>query len=83
MLNARFASLSRLLTDLGFVARTGPTFIRFDHAESGTWFLYPLYGDEEEVTPSDLVGTGYILDARGLLSREQFEERLRPVPMAS
>jgi hypothetical protein len=82
MLQAKFASLSRLLLDLGFAVRTGPTSVRFDHPETETWFLYPLYGEEEEVALSDLVGTRHILEARGMLSREQFEEKLRALSVA-
>jgi hypothetical protein len=82
MLQAKFASLSRLLGDLGFTRRTEPMSIRFEHAGSDTWFLYPAYGDEEEVALTDLVGTRYILDAKGLLSRDQFEERLRSILIA-
>jgi len=83
MIKAKFASLSRLLTDLGFTVRTGPTFVRFDHAEWDAWFLYPAYRDDEEVAQADLAGTRHLLDARGLLSQQQFEERLRSIPIAS
>jgi hypothetical protein len=83
MLHAKFASLSQLLLDLGFAVRTGPTFIRFDHSETETWFLYPLYAEEEEVALSDLVGTRHILAARGMLTSEQFEEKLRSISLAS
>jgi hypothetical protein len=78
MIQAKFGSLSRLLRDLGFTARTQPgSFTRFDHAATGTWFLYPDYAPDEEVFASDLVGTRYLLDAKGLLPREEFEARLK------
>jgi hypothetical protein len=78
MLQAKFVTLSRLLLDLGFTARTETgSFTRFDHASTGTWFLYPDYAPDEDVAASDLVGTRHILDAKGLLSRDEFEARLR------
>lgn len=83
MVQAKFATLSRLLLDLGFAVRTGPTFTRFEHTETDTWFLYPRYTDEEEVALADLAGTRHLLDARGMLPREQFEERLRSISVAS
>jgi hypothetical protein len=56
--------------------RSGPKFIRFDHAATGTWFLYPPYRDDEAVNPGDLVAARRILDERGFLPRERFEELL-------
>ncbi len=82
MLQARFTTLSRLLTDLGFTSRTkAGTFTRFDHPITGTWFLYPDYAPDEEVFPSDLFGTRTILDARGFMTREQFDERIRQLSL--
>ena len=72
----KFATLSRLLTDLGFTRRADATFVRFDRTDANAWFLFPPYADGEEVMPADLVGVRHLLDMRGLLTREQFEERL-------
>jgi hypothetical protein len=77
MLQATFGVLRQILLDLGFTMRTDPTFIRFDHAASQTWFLYPPYRSEETVTPGELVAARRILDERGLMPRERFEELLR------
>jgi hypothetical protein len=38
--------------------RADAQFIRFDHAASRTWFLYPPYRDEEAVNPGGLVHGG-------------------------
>jgi hypothetical protein len=76
MLQATFAVLRQILLDLGFTMRGDAKFIRFDHAPSGTWFLYPPYGDDEQVNAGDLVAARRILDERGLMPRERFEQLL-------
>lgn len=82
MHQTKFATLSQLLTELGFAKRADPAFIRFDNRDANAWFLYPPYGDEEDIALTDLVGTRHILDAKGMLSREQFEERLKLIHVA-
>jgi hypothetical protein len=78
MLKAKFSALSRLLHELGFTARTKEgRYTRFDHAETGAWFLYPDYADDEDLAASDLVGTRYQLDFRGMLPRDKFDERIK------
>ena len=77
MLQANFAVLRQILLDLGFTMRADVQFIRFDHAPTQTWFLYPAYGDEEAVNPGDLIAARRILDERGFMPRERFEELLR------
>ncbi len=77
MLRATFNVLRQILVDLGFTMRADPRFVRFDHADTKTWFLYPPYEDGEEVNPGDLVAARRILDEKGFLPRERFEELLR------
>jgi len=78
MLQATFAVLRQILLDLGFTQRTEPgVYVRFDHAESSTWFVFRPLKDEEEVNVPNLVAVRRILDEKGLLPREQFEELLR------
>ena len=77
MLRAKFATLRHLLHDLGFTMQTDASRVRFDHAQTKTWFLYPPHADDDEVSPADLVGARYVLDMKGLLPRDQFEEQLR------
>jgi hypothetical protein len=74
MLQATFCVLRQILLDLGFTMRADPRFVRFDHAATRTWFLYPPYRDDEEVNSGDLVAARRVLDERGLLPRERFEE---------
>ncbi len=68
--------LRQVLLDLGFTVRVDPKFIRFDHAASQTWFLYPPYRDEEAVSPGELAAASRLLDERGFTPRERFEELL-------
>jgi hypothetical protein len=76
MLQATFGVLRQILLDLGFTMRVDPKFIRFDHATSQTWFLYPPYRDDEAANTGDLIAARRILDERGLMPREHFEELL-------
>lgn len=76
-MKAKFAVLRQILLDLGFQMRAGPDFIRFDHPVSKSWFLYPLYADNEEVTVAELAAARYSLDMKGFLSRQEFEDLLR------
>jgi hypothetical protein len=82
MRETTFGVLRQILLDLGFTMRADPKFIRFDHAASQTWFLYPPYRDEEPVNPGDIVAARRILDERGFMPRERFEELLRQNPIA-
>jgi hypothetical protein len=77
VLKAKFGVLRQILLDLGFTMRATPKYVRFDHTETKTWFLFPPYTESQEVAQGDLVGTRFHLDQRGFLSREQFEELLR------
>ena len=77
MLRAKFATLRHILQDLGFTMQADEKRVRFDHAPSKTWFLYRPFADDEEVPPIDLVAARYMLDMKGLLPRDEFEEQLR------
>ena len=77
MLRAKFATLRQLFFDLGFTMQTDARRVRFDHTETKTWFLYPPYAADDEVSAGDLVAARYMLDMKGFLPRDQFEEQLR------
>jgi hypothetical protein len=77
MLRAKFSTLRHILEDLGFTMQANEKRVRFDHAPSKTWFLYPPHEDDKEVSPADLVAARYMLDMKGLLPRDEFEEQLR------
>jgi hypothetical protein len=78
MLQATFAVLRQILLELGFTMQPGADGqVRFDHAASGTWFIFRSQKDEEAVNLPNLVAVRRILDEKGLLPRKQFEARLR------
>jgi len=83
MPEANYSVLRQILLDLGFTVRVTPKYIRFDHKASDTWFLYPPYRDDEAMHPGDLVAARRILDERGLIPRQRFEELLRHPVIAS
>jgi hypothetical protein len=44
--------------------------------------LYRHHGDEERVNQGDIVGARRLLDERGVIAREEFEEFLRQRSLA-
>lgn len=83
MLQATFGVLRQILLDLGFTVHVGSDYVRFDHARSKTSFLYPRYGEADDVHAGNLVAARRVLDERGLMPRERFEELLRQKVVAS
>lgn len=83
MLRVKFATFRHLLRDLGFTMQADAKRMRFDHAPTNTWFLYPPHADDDEVSTADLVAARYVLDMKGLLPRDEFEEQLRRKLVAS
>jgi hypothetical protein len=82
MLQAKFATLRQILLDLGFEMKADSKRILFDHPEPKTRFLYPPYREDQQVDPGDLVAARHILDMKGFLPRERFEELLREKQLA-
>lgn len=84
MLKAKFSTLTKILTDLGFVLKRTPgKSATFENPETGHRFFYPDYADDEQVYDFELAATRYQLDYRGYLSRDEFEELLRERRAAS
>lgn len=83
MLHATYAELSRLLHDIGFTSRSEPgRGFRYEHPANGMRLIYPDYAPDEEVVLSDLAGTRMMLELRGLMPREEFDRKLKKVPVA-
>ena len=70
-----FAELRRLLLDMGFSEAITPgshTF--FAHRLPGAEVALPLYRSDRFVRPHHLITVGMMLDAAGLMNRDDFEE---------
>jgi hypothetical protein len=73
-----FAALQRVLKGLGFVKTLVPgSHVVFEHAPSDTVFGFRLYKPREKVSVGDLLGVRKILDERGVVERDTFDEMLR------
>jgi hypothetical protein len=73
-----FATLQHLLEGLGFVRKKVdcPQLV-FEHTPSDTWFLFRAYKPRDKVTAADLIGVRKILDGRGVLDEDDFDELLQ------
>jgi hypothetical protein len=72
------AALQQILLGLGFTMRRVPgSRIWFDHADSNSRILLPPFADDELVDLGNLVGIRRLLDERGLMDRDRFDELLR------
>ncbi len=77
-----FDSLRKLLLDCGFVESTVPgPYLLFEHSPSGTLFPYRAYQAGDGVSWADLVMTRTLLDERGIMDAEVFDEQLHKAPV--
>jgi predicted RNA binding protein YcfA (HicA-like mRNA interferase family) len=72
-----FATLQRVLTGLGFIETRVPgSHVVFEHSPSDTVFLFRPYRSRDKVTAADVIGVRKLLDERGLVEGETFDELL-------
>lgn len=76
----KFAELRRVLLDLGFKEVDDPKFLVFRHAPSDTVFMFRQYRDQDLVTWYNLASVREMLDQRGLMAAETFENHLKKSP---
>ena len=76
----RFADLRQLLLDLGFREISGPTEIIFSHRPTDTLFVFRPYRAGDKVADYNLIEVKDMLDARGLLAEESFDDQFRKTP---
>jgi len=73
--SVRFAELRRVLLDLDFKEKRTDAYVRFEHSESGTVFLFRPYAPEDHLTVPDLASTRTHLEWRGLLPADAFDDK--------
>ena len=76
----RFSELRQLLLDLGFLEVSQSEQIVFGHKPSDTLFVFRPYRPADPVASYHLIDVKTMLDARGLLSADSFENHLRKAP---
>lgn len=76
----RFAELRQLLLELGFREAVSPSEIVFLHQRSDTIFVFRPYRPTDPVASYNLIEVQSMLDARGLMSAETFEDQFKKTP---
>ena len=76
----KFGELRQLLLDLGFREVPGPEQIIFQHEPSDTLFVFRSYRPRDAVADYNLIEVKTMLDARGLMSVEAFENQFKKAP---
>jgi hypothetical protein len=73
----RFSDLRRLLLGLEFGEYAEPEQIVFRHKPSDTLFVFRPYRPADPVASYNLIEVKNMLDARGLMSAESFENQFK------
>ena len=70
-----FGQLRQLLTDMGFTETVTPkSHVFFAHQPSGTEVALPIYRSNRIVLPHHLSTVRVMLDAKGLMAGDEFDE---------
>jgi hypothetical protein len=75
-----FGELRRLLLDTGFREVTGAEQVVFRHEPSDTLFVFRPYRPGDSVASYNLIEVKDMLDARGLMSADTFENAFKKTP---
>jgi hypothetical protein len=78
--NIRFAELRQLLLDIGFSEASGTEEIVFRHEPTDTLFVFRRYRSADPVMGYNLIEVKDMLDSRGLMSAERFEDQFKKAP---
>lgn len=78
--NIKFGDLRQLLLKLEFGEYPEPAQIVFRHKPSGTLFVFRPYRPSDPVASYNLIEVKDMLDARGLMSAETFENQFKKTP---
>ena len=76
----RFGDLRQLLLDVGFQEAAGAAEIAFRHEPSDTMFVFRRYRPGDAVASYNLVEVQQMLETRGLMSADTFEDQFRKAP---
>jgi hypothetical protein len=78
-----FATIQRILVDLGFQVRSVPgSHVLFERPGTDTWVLLRPYQDDDVVWGPNVVGIRELLDAKGILPAERFDELVKERSLA-
>jgi hypothetical protein len=75
-----FAELRQLLIELGFREYLDSEQVVFRHEPSDTLFVFRRYRPQDPVASYNLMDVRHMLDARGLMTAETFENQFRKTP---
>jgi len=76
----KFRELRQLLLDLGFREACEPDAVIFQHRTSDVLFVFRPYRAGDFVKEHNLIEVKDMLDARGLMSAETFEDQFKKTP---
>jgi hypothetical protein len=75
-----FGDLRDFLESLGFIESVKPTHLVFEHAATETMLIFRRYRRREAVTPANLTAARKLLDEKGLIPADEFDNWLRKAP---
>jgi hypothetical protein len=76
----KFGELRQLLLEMGFREVSGPEQSVFCHEPSDTLFVFRPYRPGDPVASYNLIEVKNMLDSRGLMSAESFENQFKKTP---
>jgi hypothetical protein len=75
--------IQRILLDLGFQARPVPgSHVLFELPGTETWVLLRPYREDEVVWPPNVLGIRGLLESKGILPGERFDELVKEHSLA-
>jgi len=75
-----YGQLRQALTALGFRETRRPSGVKLEHRKSDTFFLFRPYEKKDRLQPGEVLFVMQLLDERGLMPAESFEDLLTSAP---
>ncbi len=83
MTGPTFGTIQRILLDLGFQARSVPgSHVLLERPGTDTWVLLRPYREDEVVWPPNVLSIRELLDSKGILPGERFDELVKERSLA-